>query len=217
MKDKDFFDCVSNSIIPLEPPECILQEEASIVNLRKPDLLTENIKGKLYCNELGMYALVTKSWTSRLASWIGKKKVLEVMAGNGWLAKALNDCGVDILATDNKSWNRKFLVQPLFEVVKEDALESVKNNSDRDILILSWPPYECPNSLSVIEAWGENKPIVYIGEIGGCTAGPIFDSHFDIMAEQPNFGYKTWSVVYDNVYIGNYTKPQQTDNYYDEH
>jgi len=37
--------------------------------------------------ELGMWAIVDMTWTKKLAKMIGKMKVLEIMAGNGWLAK----------------------------------------------------------------------------------------------------------------------------------
>ena len=38
----------------------------------------------------GMWAIVDKTWTARLAAWIAGRRVLEVMAGAGWLAKALD-------------------------------------------------------------------------------------------------------------------------------
>ena len=38
------------------------------------------------CLERGMWALVDLQWTKHLADWIGKRKVLEVMAGRRWFA-----------------------------------------------------------------------------------------------------------------------------------
>lgn len=149
---------------------------------------------------MGMYALVAYSWVAPLAEWIGKRRVLEVMAGRGWLAKALSSLDIDILATDDYSWkNSKPLVHP---VQNATALEAIANSSDRDILILSWPPYDDPAAYEAIKAWGSERPIIYIGEDrAGCTANDEFFDHFDI---QETWSLPRWYGIRDSLYIGNY-------------
>lgn len=41
------------------------------------------------CITLGMWAIVFHEWVKELAKWIGNRQCLEIMAGAGWLAKAL--------------------------------------------------------------------------------------------------------------------------------
>ena len=57
--------------------------------------------------EAGMFAYVSWKWVNPFVRWIGKRKVLEVMAGAGYLTYALREKGVDVIATDNKSWYEK--------------------------------------------------------------------------------------------------------------
>ena len=57
--------------------------------------VSEGIKGA------SGFVRVFRKWTNPLAKFIGDRKVLEVMAGNGMLAYTLKRSGIDIIATDN--------------------------------------------------------------------------------------------------------------------
>lgn len=54
--------------------------------------------------EISGYCLVAYDWVRPLAKWIGERNCLEVMCGCECLAKALRDCGVNVIATDDFSW-----------------------------------------------------------------------------------------------------------------
>jgi len=158
------------------------------------------------CTSRGMWALVYKNFAQQLASWIGKRTVLEVMAGRGWLAKALSEYGIDIVATDNHSWDEKHSkMVDVFPIVVMDAIEAAKM-SLHEVLIISWP-FMDDIAYNTIKAWGKDRPIVYIGEWeGGCTASDLFFSHFVDDYKAPEIRLAQWDGLRDFVYIGHYSE-----------
>jgi len=162
------------------------------------------------CTKKGMWAIVDKTWTKQLAQWIGNRKCLEIMAGAGWLSKALNEHGIDIIATDDDSWTNKEhkhtdmkKVYPIETISGKDA---VNNYLDRDILIVSWPPYDNSEICRICDEWGSDRPIVYIGEgDGGCCAPEIFWVDFKI-EEEPNIKIPQWDGIHDHLMVGYWQK-----------
>lgn len=126
-----------------------------------------NIEMRSFQIRHGMFAIVDAAWTKELAARLTGMRVLEVMAGRGWLAKAMREHGVTWVATDDHSWWQSSVA----EVEKLDAVEAVKTYRDQvDVLAVSWPPYNDPIAERVIAAWPHGKPIIYIGEGAyGCT------------------------------------------------
>ena len=154
------------------------------------------------CTKRGMWAIVDMTWTKKLADYIAGRRCLEVMAGAGWLARALSDHGVDIVATDNASWSDKHTeMRRIFPVKKMEALEAIDKYGDRDILIVSWPPLNM-DILYFLKRWGEEKPIIYIGEgNGGCNTTDEFWNHF---SEETTIYIPQWWGIHDQVFIGKY-------------
>jgi len=153
--------------------------------------------------EYMMWAIVTREWTERLADWIGDRKCLEIMAGSGWLSKALSEFGVDIIATDDFSWgfhkkHRKYV----FPIEKMNATLAIRLNTDREILIVSWPYMDRAIEYACRE-WGNERPIVYIGEdYGGCTATDYFHKNFQKDHSAPRIPLLTWPGIHDEIMIG---------------
>lgn len=195
METKEFFKLVVNGTVPDEPPDC-----ASPFGRKYTYDIHDWEHRHEVAKNYGMWAIVDKIWTKQLADWIGNKSVLEVMAGSGWLAKALIEHGINIVATDNNSW--KHNERAVFPVIGEDARISVENRK-ADILIVSWPPYEDDKILEICEKWGNKKPIVYIGEdAGGCNAPNEFFDYFEVINPHPHIGLLSWPGIHDSVQIG---------------
>lgn len=163
----------------------------------------------------GMYAFVSEKWVTPLAEWIGNRKVLEVMAGRGWLAKALSDKGIDVRATDDLSWykdkngNDKWDT-PLVPLENLDAVKAVqKYGSTVDIIIMSWPPYESIDAYNVLMTMRKVNSdclMLYIGEgSGGCTAEdkfhetltPVSDPEFQKVEDN----FERWWGIHDHPYL----------------
>ena len=209
----------SHSIVPasIEATEhyldSVLKGEVPVIS---PNLIALNKSGyqkevkefNTFTSSLGIWALVDQKWTQELASWIHDRECLEVMAGNGLLAKALTQKGVSILATDDKSWDDpdgEFIA--FHEVERFDALRAINKFRHKDILIMSWPPPNVAISIDVLKAWGSDKPIVFIGDkAGGMTACDEFYNHFVPSIQQPIKSYMSSHGAWDNVTIG-YYKP----------
>jgi len=200
----DFVEYLKKGDIPIEPPDgsSPYGRDWKMGNI-------EVWKGRDDTISRGMWAIVDKIWTKKLAKWIGGRTCLEVMAGAGWLAKALSEYGIDIIATDNGDWDKRHskmvIVHP---IEKLDGLQAAIKYSDRDILIISWPPYGDMNICRICEQWMD-KLIIYIGEDdGGCNAPEEFWQHFNTIKPQPRIPLMAWSGLHDSVYIGIYSEKQ---------
>ena len=158
-------------------------------------------EAKQVARKVGMFSIVDRHWTRVLAEWIGPRRVLEVMAGAGWLAKAMIEHGVAWLATDNGSWQPWPAVAPVLELSAREAVR--RFGPDSEILVCSWPPYKGRTFADACRRWGPDKPIVYIGESeGGCTANDTFFHHFVLMKEPPTIPLMAWKGLHDEVQIG---------------
>lgn len=137
-----------------------------------PDLPPVNWNNEMRTFQIqhGMFAIIDRTWTRDLAQHLTGKRALEVMAGRGWLAKAMREHGITWTATDDHSWWEDSIT----EVEKLDAVEAVLHYRDEvDVLVFSWPPLNDPVIERVVSEWPRSKPIVYIGEGQyGCTGTP---------------------------------------------
>jgi hypothetical protein len=197
MTPKAFINFLDTGFIPPEPLKC-----HSFYNYEYRNEATSR----------GMWAVIDEIWTKDLALWLGKRKCLEIMAGHGWLSKALNDYGVNIKSTDDQSWVgcRHSKGKPFSIVENLDGMSAVKKYSDAEVLIVSWPPYEDPEIEYICEEWGSDRPIIYIGEgWGGCTATDEFHENFKEDESVPDFDMKSWSGINDRVKVGYYKKGEE--------
>lgn len=151
------------------------------------------------------FAILTNEWIDDFAKWINGRRCLEVMAGTGALAKCLKDRGVDIIATDNFSWNvgnnmsefKSFWT----EIEDIDAISAIdKYGKDVDIIIMSWPEMESVayQVLLDMRLTNPNALLVYIGEgCGGCTADEDFYDSAEYVDEEITGRYPQWAGIHD--------------------
>jgi len=185
--------------IPPSPPEGSSSMGSIGVNYKETDNAREE------CTDRGMWAIVDKVWTKQLADWIGGRGVLEIMAGAGWLAKALSDYGVNIIATDSGGWDKRHSkMKLLFPIEKLEGGQAIKKYQNAEILLVSWPPYGDHTICKICKEWGGLRPIIYIGEgYIGCNAPSEF---FDNFASEKsiNFSLMSWPTIHNCVSIGYY-------------
>lgn len=193
---QEFIAYLDRGFIPNDPP---ITKRFCVDDWKARDEVTKR----------GMWALVYNSWVKELVYWIDNRKVLEVMAGRGWLAKALFEKGVDITATDDNSWDDKHnKAVAVYPVILMDAIKAIRKfGADCEIIIMSWPPYSSEIATEVLKAWGQDKPVVYIGEgYGGCNAPDSFWQHWKECSE-PQIPLAQWYGLHDCIQIGYYTNP----------
>jgi len=208
MNIKEYLSYVKRKEIPPRSPAHLLNHDS----WRDHNLFMQGVKARIECVNRGMWAIVDLRWTGELAEWIRKRKVLEIMAGAGWIAKALNHHGVDIIPTDDFSWSiarkkKKYKgYEPVFPIEKLDAVGAVEKYRKAEILLISWPPFNDYTIFKACGKWGDKKPIVYIGEIGGCNAPIEFFTKFERIEPHPRFSFPSWNGIYDRLLIGYYKK-----------
>lgn len=153
----------------------------------------------------GMFGIVTRQLCAELAEWIGDRKVLEIMAGCGWLAKGLSEAGVSVVATDSMKWFEYGAYSQwtnVHHVRKLGAISAVRRLGKKcDVLVLSWPHFQDKNHVRAIREWPAGKPVLYIGEgPGGCCAG---DEFFDLVDfDCKRFEYHPFYGLHDWVMAG---------------
>lgn len=126
-------------------------------------------------------------FADELSIYLKGKRVLEVFAGNGYLAKRLSDRGVNVRATSIFSGHDGHFYGMHFPVEELTAMEAISEyGDDSDVLLMSWPVAD-ERAYHALKLWGVSKPIVYIGEVtnpdlpglmglSGCASDRFFDS-----------------------------------------
>ena len=169
------------------------------------DIMTFSFYRGKYIEKAG-FVLLDKSWISELATWIGSRTVLEIMAGSGALSVALEREGVNVVATtDDFSWEREF--SQWKEIEHMSAISAIEKYKDVDIIICSWPPYNdeaATNALLAMREVNPNALFLYIGEDwGGCTASDSFFETFEELEDEEldEICIPTWSGIHDRLML----------------
>lgn len=197
---KKLINDLQNNIIPYEYPSFILQDSAFFM-----------LRDKII-KEQG-FALVCEKWIKPLAEWIGDRKCLEVMSGTGALSYALKEQGINIIATDDFSWNgiaswnneKKYFTN----VEKIDCIEAIrKYGKDIDIVIMSWAYMDdCAyKTLLEMRKVNPNAVMLVIGESqGGCTADDNFFEAIHRVEDEKIYYidslYDTWFGLHDHLML----------------
>lgn len=134
---------------------------------------------------VGCYWRANDAFIDELSAELAGRRVLEVFAGNGYLAGLLSSRGIDVVATSilsSMDAHERGLYHPIVEL---DAVAAVKAlHGDRDVLLMCWPTV----TEQAVEAalwWHELRggPIAYVGEftdyakghLGGCASDAFFE------------------------------------------
>jgi hypothetical protein len=141
-------------------------------------------------NKVG-YVLLSNNWIRLLASYLKNRKCIEILSGCGSLSYVLQQKNIDIIATDDYSWNKHWdsAWTTIEEIDAENAI--IKYGKDIDYVICSWPNYESEvayNSLIKMREVNSNLKMIYSLE--------IVDNLDDI-----NSVYPTWFGMNDFIMV----------------
>ena len=129
----------------------------------------------------GIYGFYSKPLIKKLADLIGERSTLEIAAGDGTLARFLGDAGVDVVATDDKSWSH--VVDFPESVIEQDAVDALRARSPRAV-ICSWPP---PGNAFEAEVFKTRSVELYV-TIGSRHA--FASGNWSAYDEQDAFGFE---------------------------
>ncbi len=153
------------------------------------------------------FAHVNEKWVKPLAGWLSGKRILEVMAGKGYLARVFKDYGLDIKATDNYSWIGWNDGEVFMFVENLDAIKAVEKYRDwYDIVLMCWPPYTKNIAFEVVKSMGGSGRILYIGEgpFGSCANRRFFENVEEIHSpflETVNEAFRSFEGINDRVVL----------------
>jgi SAM-dependent methyltransferase len=127
------------------------------------------------------YVVASAEVMTALAELLRKSGlVLDAGCGSGYLSKELANLGVPTFAVDYCDFRKARPVghgYPINTVYQLDALGDAATlvSSRFGAVLLTWPPYEKPFALKVVQAMLPGQLLVYEGEeAGGCTADTAF-------------------------------------------
>lgn len=144
-------------------------------------------------------------------------RCLEICAGQGMLSASLQKAGVDITATDSRSWMDadEMDIRTFCEVIHKKGVPAIRNYSEQwkgiDFVVVSWPEHNNSSIEDCLETMREYSPdcrMIYLGELKG---GRNATDHFFHMAvecdeyketlEKINAAYPRWPGLHDAVRI----------------
>ena len=137
------------------------------------------------CHKFHIFQLYPKEFIEELAKSIKDfhpTRIIEVGAGNGYLSKALQKQGIDIIPTDNKSWAH--LTYPS-EVEKLDFKEALAKYNP-DMVVICWEAYGADYTREILKH-PSVKWVIWIGEnFGGCCGIEDLDELPHRILENPS-------------------------------
>lgn len=131
------------------------------------------------------FPIVTTEVADELVRVIGDRCVLEVGAGTGYLAKHLQDRGVNIHPIDSGKGDctrEEWWARKRYTKVHEVDVDDLPDFAGYDVILMSWPCYNTNFAMKVADKMSLGQLLIYQGESkGGCTGNYAF---FDTLKEQ---------------------------------
>ncbi len=179
-------------------------------NLPKLDQLIRSYRDYLE-DHYGMWAYISAPFVQDISKYVKDKKVLEVMAGNGYISKGLKNLGTTVYPTDSLAWTSENQTgkKPVIDVEPLDALAAIEKYQDTvDYVIMSWSPDEDPIDQQILEAIrkADHKlQLIVIGEKDGATNTTDFWQMANYVepdaTKQLNRHHQPFDLINDQLYL----------------
>lgn len=151
----------------------------------------------------GLFWRPNDAFIDELTIFLKGRVVLEIFAGNGYLAGVLASRGIKVIATSQLSGmdaHEHGIYHPVRDMDAVDAV--IQLGQESDVLLMSWPT-TTRRAFYASKAWGAQRhgkgllprPIVFIGEVtnyakghlGGCATDEFFE---DFVPEREFAAYR---------------------------
>lgn len=129
--------------------------------------------------EYGIWSIANLETAGLIKDKLGITKALEIMAGNAFWSKALEEVGIEVISTDSLEWAKtsKTGSEPFHQVLDLAASDAIKKYRDVDLVLCSWSPNFGQSDLKTVKAWrtyNKSSYLLFIGERDGATNSPQF-------------------------------------------
>lgn len=160
-------------------------------------------------NRFGYWATITQDFIEQLTIAFPNQTFLELMAGNGYISKGLEDLGVESICTDDLSWasHDETGNKRLTTVESLDALTALDKYGQKvDNVILAWSPDREIVDYEILQKVRQlSVNFLVIGEKYGATNSKEFWDNAklvdDSRVEQVNRVYSHYDLVHDQLYL----------------
>jgi hypothetical protein len=146
--------------------------ERKPVSMKAFRLLWPLVRQKSYLMPLveprGIYCFYSRELVAGLRELIDGRPAVEIAAGDGTLSRFLRADGVDVVATDDYSW-QKTAREQVGDVVEQDAVHALRERAPR-VVVCSWPPAGNPFEAEVFRTESVEMYIV-VGSRSEFAAG----------------------------------------------
>ncbi|UQS84557.1 SAM-dependent methyltransferase [Apilactobacillus apisilvae] len=204
----EIFNSINNKY-PIGDPEGDKLWNKYVDNLPKLDEDLRSFRDYLE-DKYGMWAYISAPFVNEIAKNL-HGKVLEVMAGNGYISKNLREAGIDVICTDSLSWQKenetgKHLVTDVEKLDANAAFD--KYHHDIKYIIMCWSPDGLDidwQLLHRIRESKENIELIVIGEKDGATNSKKFWQNAKFVnkevANKINQHHKSFDLINDKLYF----------------
>lgn len=160
--------------------------------------------------DFDMYSFPNSEFLAKLDTYLGKRKVLEIMAGQGYLTAGLRTLNPQrqIWATDNQSWLTQpgEHIPPVTSVENNDALTALSEYASHvDVVIMSWAPDTDNIDWQVLSWLRTHEPqveLLVIGEFEGATNSTQFWQEAQLTPlDDLNISLKSFDLIDEKIYI----------------
>lgn len=143
------------------------------------DNLLNNFRSYL-SRAFGIWSLPNLQTASLLKEKFGLQTVLEIMAGNGYWSKALQEAGCQTITTDSLEWaiSSETGAHPAVHVRDCDAVNALAEwGGQVDAVLCAWAPNFNQADWQLLQAYRQlqlTSPLFFFGERDGATNSPRF-------------------------------------------
>ncbi len=156
------------------------------------------------------YPILSTMLLDKLSTICKNKTVVDVGAGSGWLSHQLKLREVNIIAIDQYTKSNSHFTKNHTDILETNAIDNLKYNYF-DIVIMTWPDYNCNFAYQILEQLKSNQILIYMGELeGGCTGDDNFFKLLDKKAienteltKQLQEHNLCWPGMRDDWYVSN--------------
>ncbi|WP_268913392.1 SAM-dependent methyltransferase [Lentilactobacillus sp. SPB1-3] len=159
----------------------------------------------------GMWAYISAPFVKAIADYVGDAAVLEVMAGNGYISRGLQNLGRTVYPTDSLAWETENQTgnHQVIDVEKLDAISAIQKYSDKvKYVIMSWSPDKDTIDMKIlneIRNANHNLTLIVIGEKNGATNSTEFWQQANFIdqpaANKLNEHHQPFDLIKDQVYL----------------
>lgn len=156
----------------------------------------------------GIWSLPNLQTAELLKNELDLSTALEIMAGNAYWSKALQEVGIQTVATDSLEWAKTSKTgQNFFTHVEDlDAASAIKKYPKFDLILCSWAPNFGKNDLAVVNCWRQfsSSKLIFIGEKEGATNSSEFwqQMHFvkNTKMHQINASFHSYDFINEQIF-----------------